>query len=258
MQLAVMDQEADMTLSAMELSHAEMSHVVRLDEITAVPATTTIDATANECDALAARFDLLYVHNLSVELTYRRVRSGQMVRVDGRISATYGQLCAATNVPMALTMEEEFQTEYTLSVWEKVSEFDLDQPEVLTDDFLDLGEIVAQYFGLAIDPYARRAGAETLAELTDILTEVAQALTGQVVDHGEAALDLGETVEFASVPEDIEPESATAEIIAFPAPEMTALALPQDVMTDQSDLPVEVQSVQSESLFFKYLRRLQS
>jgi len=253
MQLAVMDQDADMTLSAMELSHAEMSHVVRLDEITAVPATATIDASANECDALAARFDLLYVHNLSVELTYRRVRSGQMVRVDGRISATYGQLCAATNVPMALTMEEEFQTEYTLSVWEKVSEFDLDQPEVLTDDFLDLGEISAQYFGLAIDPYARRAGAETLAELTDILTEAARELAGQADGYAESATDMGETVEFAYVPEDIEPAPATAEIIAFPLPDQTDLS---------GDAPAEVlakeQGAEPESLFFKYLRRLQS
>jgi len=246
MQLAVMDQEADMPLSVTELPHAELSHIVRLDEITAVPATITIDATVDECTALAQRFDLPSVRNLSVELTYRRARGGQMVRVDGRISATYGQFCAATNVPMALTMEEEFQTEYTLTPWEKVSEFDLDQPEVLTDDFLDLGEIAAQYFGLGVDPYARRAGVETLAELVDSLGDASRELAWQGGGHTEAALGQSETVEFAKVVEDIKTSQSTAEIIAFPALVAALDSEPEMAAPDQS-----------ESLFFKYLRRLQ-
>jgi hypothetical protein len=241
-------QTVTVEFSETALPAIELSRITRLDEITNTATTIVVDANARECAALADRFDLPYVRNLTVEIIYRRTRGGQMVRIDGRISANYGQLCSVTMVPMAMVMEEEFQTEYTLSAWEKVSEFDLDQPEVLTDDFIDLGEVAAQYFGLAIDPWARRAGAETLAELTESITETVQALAEEVNSHANghingssesAAMPGLKTVEFAAVPEDIQAFSAPANDI--PAAE-----------------PEEKQAEPRESLFFQYLRRLQS
>ncbi len=245
---------------------AELSHVARLDEITNTASTVVLDANARECASLAARFDLPYVHSLSAEIIYRRARSGQMIRVEGRISAAYGQLCSATQAPMAMTMEEEFQTEYTLSAWEKVSEFDLDQPEVLTDDFIDLGEIAAQYFGLAIDPWARRAGVETLTELADDLTAAARELNGHINGNeiqAEIPLQSLTVVEFAALPEDIkslEPQLPTAEILYFSPPEMPTDS-PFDDETaanppESSSEPAEPEP--RESLFFQYLRRLQN
>jgi len=237
----------------------ELSRITRLDEITNIAATAVVDASARECAALANRFDLPYVRNLTAEITYRRTRGGQMVRIDGRISANYGQLCSVSLTPMAMIMEEEFQTEYTLSAWEKVSEFDLDQPEVLTDDFLDMGEIAAQYFGLVIDPYARRAGAETLIELTESISETVQTLTehvnGHTNGHTENAIpDLG-AIEFAIVPEDIRQSKAlTAEMIASnPAETSSDSAMEEDVSALSEPEPRP-----RESLFFQHLRRLQA
>lgn len=166
-------------------SHAvaspEFSRILRLDEITNDAVTVSLDTTLLECVALAERFDLPSVRNLSAQITYRRIRGGQMLRVQGHLSAAYSQLCSTTLVPMAMSMEETFQTEYTLSVWEKFSEFDLDQPEILTDDFLDIGEIAAQYFGLMIDPYARRADMEMLETLTEDLSLAVRDLVEQNV-----------------------------------------------------------------------------
>ena len=161
---------------AQDLTVAELSHVVRLDAMNEAPQSITLEANENECAAIASRFDLPYVHNLSADITYRRIKNGQMVRVEGRVFASYGQACAKTGQTMPMSMEEKFQTEYTLSAWEKFSEFDLDQPEVLTDDFVDLGEVTTQYFGLAIDPYANRGAMERLDELTSELSATLNAL----------------------------------------------------------------------------------
>jgi len=234
---------------------AELSRVVRLDEITNSPATMVIDATMHECISLAERFELPYVRNLSAEITYRRVGGGQMLRIDGRISATFGQLCASTMTPMVMTMEESFQSKYTLSAWEKFSEFDLDQPEILTDDFLDLGEVAAQYFGLAIDPYAQRPSVETLAELTETITDTARELIEEIAPAAPPApaADVIITINGAPAHEEIalvieEPE-AQDDVQELEGEEMAFEA--------ESELEPEMQ-LPEESLFFKYLRRIRT
>jgi len=211
----------------LNIAAPELSRVLRLDEITATANTTVIDATPHECMELAARLDLPYIRHISAEITYRRIRSGQMIRLEGRISSTFGQLCANSLSPMPMVIEEEFHTEYTLAPWEKFSEFDLDSPEILTDDFIDLGEITTQYFSLTIDPYARRAGQETLVTLTESLVDTIREFTAQIAEE--------------------EPTSVTENVSAVvppPAP------IPED-----PTLPAPV-NTQSESLFFKYLRKI--
>lgn len=232
----------------------EISRVLRLDEITNVANTIIIDATLPECAGLAERFELPYVRNLSVEITYRRTRSGQMVRIDGRITANYSQLCSATLAPMPMMMEETFQTEYTLVPWEKFSEFDLDQPEVLSDDFVDVGEIAAQYFGLAIDPYARRAGNETLAELADSITEAVAEMVAQT----ETAIQPLQ-VEIASTP--VANDVAVPELKingADEAGQKTTAAIEELIVEmEEEPEPVTPPKQQQESLFFRYLREIQ-
>ncbi len=234
----------------------ELSRIVRLDDITQTANTLNIDATVGECMALAARFELSYVRNLSAEITYRRTRGGQMIRIDGRITATYGQLCGVTLAPMPLSMEESFQTEYTLDPWEKYSEFDLDQPEILTDDFIDMGEVVAEYFGLGIDPYARRPGAERLPELLQYLSGTLQELLAQPPQpEGEPMV-----VPVAADPEVVDmvftDQAADA---AADEPIIRSEAANTDIA---NDMPLPAESSETapeyESLFMKYLRRLRA
>ncbi|HCM83603.1 MAG TPA: hypothetical protein PKW15_02645 [Alphaproteobacteria bacterium] len=251
-----MDQAALQNLTA-EPPVPELSFVVRLDEITNSTDTLVIDANLQECTELAHRFGLPYLRNLSAEVSYRRTRSGQMIRIDGRITANYSQLCSATMLPMPVMMEESFQTEYTLVPWEKVSEFDLDQPEVLSDDFLDMGEIVAQYFGLAIDPYLRRPGTETLAELADSIT----AAVGELTAQAEAAI--APLKEAAPLP--LPQAGNENEPLAVKLAEPTAES-PPEIQVEIAEIEVEEPPMAAvpepekpqESLFFRYLREMQS
>ena len=58
-------QSAVLTQYETDAAAHELSRVIRLDEITAIAATMTLDAGARDCAALAARFELPYVRNLS-------------------------------------------------------------------------------------------------------------------------------------------------------------------------------------------------
>ena len=171
-------------------------------------------------------FEVPAIKSLSVEVTGRRTKSGNGIRIDGVINARFTQICGVTleRMPRALT-DEAFVTEYTLSAWEKYSEFDIEQAEVLTDDFIDIGEIIAQYFYLALDPYPARTPEEQLAKLA---AETAQA----------------------------------ARDIANAAPAKSPVAktklLSQDVIEKTLDQPVTAPEFTNDSAFFRYLKQIQS
>lgn len=232
----------------------ELSRVLKLEQINAVADTIVIDATPQECMSLAERFDVPHLRNLSAEITHRRIRGGQMVRIEGRITANYSQLCSATLLPMPVMMEESFYTEYTLGPWEKYSEFDLDQPEVLTDDYLDVGEVVAQYFGLGIDPFRRRPNTETLAELADDITAAVAELTKQTeaviapladIQPAEKETPTNDNLELVIEPEPEEEQAQEAEMTV--EVEEPFIEPPE---------PIAVAQAPQESLFHKYLREM--
>lgn len=238
----------------------ELSRVLKLEQINGVADTIIIDATPQECMSLAERFDLPHLRNLTAEVTHRRIRSGQMIRIEGRITANYSQLCSATALPMPVMMEESFYTEYTLGPWEKYSEFDLDQPEVLTDDYLDLGEVVAQYFGLGIDPFRRRPNTETLSDLADDITAAVAELTRQTevaiaplatpaptLAEPEAEVPTNDNLELMTEDEPQEPEFMEIEMTV--EIEEPAMEIPEQE-TAAANAP-------RESLFHKYLREMQ-
>ena len=123
-----------------------------------------LDANGAECTALARRFDLVSVDSLVADVIVERIEGGDLVRVRGRVSAQITQSCVFTGkvvvADIAESVDEKFgppgkatdEVEFTLE--------DEDPPEPIVDGSIDLGEIVSQYLGVAIDPYPRAAGAE--------------------------------------------------------------------------------------------------
>ncbi|MEX0760392.1 MAG: DUF177 domain-containing protein, partial [Tistlia sp.] len=73
------------------------------------------------------------------------------------------QRCIVTLGPVPATLDEAFELDFQPAVEEEATEVVLDaeveEPEPLTGDRLDLGELVAQQAALALDPYPRAAGA---------------------------------------------------------------------------------------------------
>src|SRR5690606_17224778 len=91
----------------------------------------------------------------------RRLRGG-IVRVEGQLRAAAKQRCVVTLGPVPVTLDEPFDLEIQQVArgTEAGPELDveLEAPEPLEGGRLDLGELVAQQFSLALDPYPRAPG----------------------------------------------------------------------------------------------------
>lgn len=122
-----------------------------------------IRATDAERRALAQRFGLLDLACL--EASVRLERSAEGVRVSLDIQADATQSCVVSLEPVDahvvdhvdLVFAEHAEAPEVREVFTDLVE--QDPPELLIDGTIDVGEAVAEYFGLALDPYPRRPGA---------------------------------------------------------------------------------------------------
>ncbi|WP_164156425.1 YceD family protein, partial [Sandarakinorhabdus rubra] len=105
------------------------------------------------------RFGLLALGTLSATLEVRREAAG--IRVSGEVRGTGDQACVASGEPVPFRIRETIELLLTDSVPEggeiELASEDLDV-EPLSGDVIDLGEIAAQAFALALDPYPRLPG----------------------------------------------------------------------------------------------------
>ena len=134
----------------------ELERIVKLDRLPS--GAMTIEASANERSALAARFGLPAIHALTAEIALEP--AGAAIDARGRMRAVFDQNCAIADTPFANTMDVplaiRFVPALALGSEDEAIEFAGDQPDEIEYEgaALDLGEAVAQSFGLALDPYA--------------------------------------------------------------------------------------------------------
>jgi uncharacterized metal-binding protein YceD (DUF177 family) len=142
----------------------EFSHLLKVETLGEVAKRVRLDAAAKERVALATRFELVSVESLTGDLIVERIKGGDLVRVRGRTAAEFTQSCAVTGVPIASKIEEIVDERFTPTVeTENDVEITLDAedpPEPFINGEIDLGEVIAQYLGVAIDPYLKAPGAE--------------------------------------------------------------------------------------------------
>ena len=150
-----------------ERSSAELTRIVELGTLAEEPLRVTIFTSAAERGTLCMRLELIELSELDSEVTITR-RGPTRVRVDAKLAAVVVQSCVITLEPVPATVEESFTQEFVYAtsasdgvangkreVWVEPG----DEPEVLTDDRLDVGELVTQILSLALDPYPRKQGA---------------------------------------------------------------------------------------------------
>lgn len=154
------------------MSGGELVRLVRLDRL---PPSTTVEASAAECAALSERFGLPAVHTLAAEVQF--TPHGDAVDARGRIIASFEQRCAVSDEPFANTLEEPIAFRFVAALAphgeaEEI-EFAKDAPDEIeyAGASFDLGEAVAQSFGLALDPYAEGPNADTVRRETGLSDE---------------------------------------------------------------------------------------
>lgn len=128
----------------------------------------TIEANAQERAALAERFDLVSLDRLTAAVRVDPVRGTQLWRLTGALEASVVQRCVVTLEPIPAQLHDEFDELYAplshVEALEKeASESEDDAfaeiPEPLDHGGIDVGEVVAQYLSLALDPAPRKEGA---------------------------------------------------------------------------------------------------
>ncbi|MDP2697875.1 DUF177 domain-containing protein [Thalassospira sp.] len=159
----------------------EFSRIVRIDELTEKKNTIELESNAAERAALAKRFDLIDLSVLNAKLKLTINGNGE-VAVRGTLHAEIAQKCVVTLDPVPEVIDDEIEVLFSPHVsesdlpsspddLENLSEEELmallDQPEPLVDGRIDLGEIVAQYLAVAMNPYPRKEGAEAPVQLAD-------------------------------------------------------------------------------------------
>ncbi|GGY49051.1 YceD family protein [Parvularcula lutaonensis] len=122
-----------------------------------------VSITASEADRrlLAERYDVTDVIALKGDMDV--TRHGSLVRVAGSIEAELGRTCVVSLEPMRETIAENFAVDFTTEfseTEEEEVEADLDAPEPLKGDHIDLGDVLLEQLVLAMDPHPRKEGAE--------------------------------------------------------------------------------------------------
>lgn len=134
----------------------------------------TVIANAEECAALAKRFDLKSLSGLKGDLKILRVSEGNIIRIQGDIEAEVMQACVVSLQDVPSRVRAHFDTSFTEEgeVFEDDIDFEFeleeDLHEVLNNGMIDMGELVAQYLSLELDPYPRAPGVSLAAQLSEI------------------------------------------------------------------------------------------
>jgi hypothetical protein len=146
-----------------------VSYVVQVSRLPRTGLAVSIEANADEREALAR------VHSVDSVASFRAAlqvtpwkRNG--VKVEGTVEADIVQSCVVTLEPLAGTIRERVEGVF-LPADSKLGRqgFDAggemlldaegpDGPEIFEGDSIDVGALAEEFFGLAIDPYPRRAG----------------------------------------------------------------------------------------------------
>lgn len=134
---------------------------------------------AGEADlkALAARLGIPGVQSLSAEVVLQRVPGNKaVIHVEGMLKADVTQSCIISHAPVKGHIEEEFEgwyadpssfTSLARARHEKAGKAadieipimdEREDPEPMVNGKIDLGDLVAQYLSLSLNPYPRAHG----------------------------------------------------------------------------------------------------
>lgn len=144
----------------------EFSRPIAVSALPAEGIVREIGAEPEERAALARRFGIVGIEAFSARLrvTPLSVGGAAGARVMGRFSARVRQTCVVTLEDFDAEVAEDLRLDFLPAIdLEEAGEavFDPEEDvEPLEGDVLDLGELVAQYLSLALDPHPRRPGVD--------------------------------------------------------------------------------------------------
>lgn len=141
-----------------------LSRPLKVDDVPAEGLTATIEANAEERDALAAAFGLLAVHSLVGSFEVKG--SPRQLSVEGRVEARVRQRCVVTLDPFDADVDEGVAVTFaespiSVAAWSKGGSGKVgrsEPPDEIVDGEIDLGALTAEFLSLGLDPYPKKPG----------------------------------------------------------------------------------------------------
>jgi hypothetical protein len=145
----------------------ELSRPVSLARIGATGLTVRVEATAEECAAIAERMKIPAVQSLECEFHLSVEDDNVSIRASGHLRAEATRVCVVSAEDFGTVVEDEFEIRFVPEGAEN-PDSDPDLPDEIPyqSGTIDLGEAALEQLGLALDPYPRIDGA-MLLEIED-------------------------------------------------------------------------------------------
>ena len=140
---------------------AELERLVALDAVSGGERIVEVEATPEECVALATRLRIPAVTRLHCRFALRRAGAG-IIEADGTLDAEVVQTCVVTLDEIPQIAAERFRLRFVPAERsDEDDDPDPDAPDRIPYDgrVLDLGEAASEQLALALDPYPRTPGA---------------------------------------------------------------------------------------------------
>lgn len=140
----------------------EFPHLVPPDQIARGIAQGRLAATPEQRTAIARRLKIPAVKSFAVSFHFTPTIWAKVFRLQGHIDAVVEEECVLTLDRLPRTLESPFEClcgpENVLAKLEDmgVLDADMDPPEPMGEEGIDVGEVAVQYLALALDAYPRQ------------------------------------------------------------------------------------------------------
>jgi len=169
-----------------------MNEFTRMFDVRSLPAAAIrLEATPQECAALARRFGIVAIH--AFEASVEMVKDGASVDAAGRLAARLVQSCAVSGEDLDVTLDEPVAMRFVppAAPHRPDEEVELEADDCDEIEFdgtqFDLGEALAESLALAIDAFLTGPGAEEARRKAGIIDAEASgpfaALKGLKLDR---------------------------------------------------------------------------
>lgn len=168
----------------------EFSHPIRAESIAGVAFVTKFEANGAARKALAERYNILSVESVTGQATLKREADGFTIHVTGQFSADVTQACVVSLEGVPEHIESDFENWYldetqvtsfararktrqapAADADEEMDENPMpderEDPETVVDGVIDIGELVAQYLSLELNPFPHSEGAKASGPMGD-------------------------------------------------------------------------------------------
>lgn len=168
-----------MTRKKQEIINPEWSHFIDADKIGKAPLKLKISPPDEERKRLAKRMNVSDLKSLEADIVISRDAGSNVLFVSGQIHANVTQPCIITAKPVHSEIQDSFEAWYAdekqavsfakakKEKQEREGEGgevpfldESEDPEPIENGQIDVGELVAQYLSLAINPYPQAEGVE--------------------------------------------------------------------------------------------------